>query len=745
MSRRLRCLLMVVASLSAAGVFSAAQAQESYNEPGQDITIAPPKSYATPPVISLVDGSARLVRQGQTQAAAVNMPLIEGDRLVTDDGRAAVRFPDGSWLHLDRQTSVDFLSLSLMRLLDGRVIFGAAGRGGERPTVNYQIDAAAGSVQIQAVGEFHVATYSDGGTPEVELAVVRGTATLMNERGNSEVNAGQRSWAREGTSPEYAQAFNAARLDDFERWSEGQLDQSVGVVSSQYLPAELASYSSSFDQYGRWADVTPYGRVWYPRVAADWRPYYDGYWDYVGPYGWTWIGSDPWCWPTHHWGRWGFNAGVWFWIPGVHWGPAWVSWGYSSGYYGWCPLNYYNRPVAYWHHGGYDHRHAWTVVPHNSFGPGMRVDGHAVRGQGYNAVDRSGFAIGRSTPGAPRAVPRYAGGKSGTAGPGTSRGAAVPRPLAASTPSAYARSRTSGSAFPVPRANGSVAPGASRGQSRYVPGYGAGRPSTAGVGGAVPRGYDRPSASVPGYSQGGVLRPPSTSTPGAASSRGYGRPLPSAPAGSPSRQPAWGAPGYDHPSVSTPGAAAPRGPDRPSVTSPGSSASPRGYDRPLPGAPAGSPSRQPAWGAPSYSRPPSASTPGAAVPRGYDRPSTSYRPPSSAPGAQVYRGVPRSYSTPDYSPRYSAPSAPNYSPRYSAPAPYSAVPRYSAPPPTAPRSYGPPPQGAPRSYSPPSGGGFRGPGPSGSGGAAAPRGGGGPAPSAPSGGQRAQPRGGRGR
>ena len=36
----------------------------------------------------------------------------------------------------------------------------------------------------------------------------------------------------------------------------------------------------------------------------------------------------------------------WYWIPRIHWGPAWVHWYWDHNYVGWCPLSYYDRPVV---------------------------------------------------------------------------------------------------------------------------------------------------------------------------------------------------------------------------------------------------------------------------------------------------------------------------------------------------------------------------------------------------------------
>src|SRR5262249_23102417 len=106
---------------------------------------------------------------------------------------------------------------------------------------------------------------------------------------------------------------------------------------------------------------------WYPTVAADWRPYYYGYWSPLPTYGLTWIGYDPWSWPTHHYGRWGYARSRWFWIPGRTWSAAWVSWSTAPDYYGWCPLGFDNRPVSGLSVGYRSSWNAWTVVPRDRF------------------------------------------------------------------------------------------------------------------------------------------------------------------------------------------------------------------------------------------------------------------------------------------------------------------------------------------------------------------------------------------
>ena len=328
---------------------------------------APPGQPATDPPahISVVDGTAVLERDGRSDAELLSMPLLSGDRVRTEAGRVEILFADGSALHLDEHTMVDFQSDEVVRLLGGRVRLSVSGPSRE---IAYRIDAPSAWVQINNPGEYRVSILRGD---EVELAVLRGGAELVNEQGRSYVSAGERTYARVQAAPSPAYVFNSAAWDSFDRWSESRRDQRLGV-SAQYLPEDVRRYAPAFDTYGSWRHEPAYGYVWYPRVQVGWRPYYHGRWASLRPYGWTWIANDPWGWPTHHYGRWGISAGSWFWIPGRSWAPAWVSWGYAPGYVSWCPLGWNNRPVLGFsvsYYGGrrYDPWYAWSVLPYRHF------------------------------------------------------------------------------------------------------------------------------------------------------------------------------------------------------------------------------------------------------------------------------------------------------------------------------------------------------------------------------------------
>jgi uncharacterized protein DUF6600/FecR-like protein len=424
----------------------------------QDATPQSPPAH-----VSFVEGTAVLERDGRTDTSPTSMPVLAGDRVRTQAGRVEILYADGSALHLDQQSVVDFQSDEIVRLLDGRMRLNIAGR----QEVSYRVDAPAAWVEIAEPGEYRIALLGAEREAQVELAVLRGAAELVNEEGRSLVRAGERAFARAGAQPSPPYVFNSAAWDEFDRWSESRRDTRLGL-SAQYLPPDVRPYSTTFDNYGSWQYETTYGYVWYPRVAVGWRPYYHGRWASLRPYGWTWIAADPWGWPTHHYGRWGFS-GSWFWIPGRHWGSAWVSWAYAPNYVSWCPLGWNNRPVfsfvnvnLNYHHGRYyDPWHAWTAVPRRHFGVGY-VNTNVVAGR---RLDGRAFVVRDSAPdwrstaaGAP--APIRTAGRADYAVPRGTANSAFSSPAGRSPSSSPSRS------FPAPAREPRVPPTGSVGSAR---------------------------------------------------------------------------------------------------------------------------------------------------------------------------------------------------------------------------------------------------------------------------------------
>lgn len=378
----------------------------------------PPVDPNLPPPVSLtyVDGEVQYLNAGAAERASAPSMLVDGDGVRTSRGRAELVFGDGSVLHLDEETAVDLLGERRLRLLTGRIVLRASAAVAD----GYIVDTPAASVRIDGRGEYNFSV--DDRQRGLVVAVARGLAEIQQAPDRVVVRSGEEARIDgPGTRP-LIRAFNSARLDAFERWSLTRYEGETLSPSSRRLPSELRAYGDTFDRYGRWDYAEPYGQVWYPSVAAAWRPYYNGGWR-TTRYGLTWYGNDPWAWPTHHYGRWQYGSGVWFWIPARVWGPAWVSWAYAPGYVSWAPLGWDARPVVPFYStvGAHPDRwRAWTVMPRGYLGRRGPIRSWAVDGYTLPVAVRSGF-VQRPIP------PTYAIRRGDAVGPTGGFDRAVPR------------------------------------------------------------------------------------------------------------------------------------------------------------------------------------------------------------------------------------------------------------------------------------------------------------------------------
>ena len=381
-----------------------------------------------PAYVAYVDGTVTLEREAVAEPATTGVPFLPGDRLLSTTGRAEVLFPDGSTLHVDEYSSVELLGRALLRLTDGRILLLVAGVEDPSRAIRFQVDTPVASAATDGPGEFRLSLRATPVGVDTEFAVIRGWGALSTDRGSTALVSGQRSVASDGRIPSSPQAFNSARFDAFDRWSEARRSERMGTTSASYLPDDLQMYGGVFDRYGSWQYDGTYGNVWYPSVAPDWRPYYYGYWSSLPVYGWTWIGHDAWGWPTHHYGRWGYARSRWFWMPNRTWAPAWVTWASAPGYVGWCPLGFDNRPVftlSATFGGAWT---GWTVVPRANFGA-PHAYAHASAIAPPRLPQTTHFAAQAVAPVAPRAQPRSSasiGGASAFSPRGSNR-RAVPR------------------------------------------------------------------------------------------------------------------------------------------------------------------------------------------------------------------------------------------------------------------------------------------------------------------------------
>ena len=124
-------------------------------------------------------------------------------------------------------------------------------------------------------------------------------------------------------------------------------------------------FSPRLEPYGRWVDDPWYGRVWVPArsvVGSEFVPYSTGgHWELTQDDAWLWASDYPFGAITFHYGRWVWaSGGVWGWVPGYVYAPAWVDFHVGAvGYIGWAPLG----PSHVWRHGAFLSVGLWQPAP----------------------------------------------------------------------------------------------------------------------------------------------------------------------------------------------------------------------------------------------------------------------------------------------------------------------------------------------------------------------------------------------
>jgi hypothetical protein len=323
--------------------------------------------------LSVMNGDVSTQRgdSGDWVAAALNAPLLTGDRVATGShSRAELQFDRANFLRMGENTEVELADLEnghyQVRLSRGILTYRLF--SGARP--NAEIDMPAVAVRPLQPGAYRVEVTGGGQT---EITVREGRAEVASSQGTETLAPGRTLLVRLGPADSSieAQDLRALDLDDWDRWNQQRDEQVVRARSYQYVPPGVYG-AEDLDANGTWRQDPAYGPVWYPQVDAGWAPYTCGRWVWMDWYGWTWVPCEPWGWAPFHYGRWFFRAGFgWGWCPGprivfASWCPALVGFfgfgpqvevgigfGFGFGNIGWVALAPGERLIPWWGHGFY--------------------------------------------------------------------------------------------------------------------------------------------------------------------------------------------------------------------------------------------------------------------------------------------------------------------------------------------------------------------------------------------------------
>lgn len=322
--------------------------------------------------ISLAQGDVSVQRgdSGEWTAAAVNAPLVVGDRVFTGvSSRAEVQFDFSNMLRMASDAEVRMAELEYRRyqiqVSKGLITFRVL------RDIEADVEVATPSVGVRPVkkGVYRILV-RPGGT--AEITVRSGEAEIFTPQGSERLKSGKTMVVRGTPSEPEVQVSGSQPKDDWDRWNERRDDDLLRSRSYRYVSNDIYG-AEDLDAHGRWVYQAPYGWCWTPYVTAGWAPYRYGRWGWVDYYGWSWISYDPWGWAPYHYGRWFHSPGYgWCWWPGAvgaraYWSPGlvafvgWNSWsgfsvgvsaGFGFGRVGWVPLAPY-EPYRPWYGRGY--------------------------------------------------------------------------------------------------------------------------------------------------------------------------------------------------------------------------------------------------------------------------------------------------------------------------------------------------------------------------------------------------------
>ena len=313
--------------------------------------------------ISFIRGDVQIRRADSQdwERAILNLPIVEGDEIVTDaTSRLEIQFDITKHLRIAENSQVKIVGLKDEGIAISVPLGSVTIRAVEfDPSRSYfEIDAPKTTVSIQKPGSYRV----DAGTADsIEIfisAIDGGEARVYSSDAGFTVKNGRRARVFIGgnQSGEWETADASLSLDEFWEWSS-ERDAIIaarlkGAYYDQYYDRDIYG-ADDLNAYGDWVYTSTYGYAWRPYKTsingyADWSPYRYGHWRWISSYGWTWVNDEPWGWATYHHGRWVWHNSSWYWTPyGYYrsrrswWHPAIVVVRVIASSVYWYPLPYY--------------------------------------------------------------------------------------------------------------------------------------------------------------------------------------------------------------------------------------------------------------------------------------------------------------------------------------------------------------------------------------------------------------------
>ena len=216
--------------------------------------------------ISMMSGDVSVRRgdNGDFVAAALNAPLVIGDRVLTGpNSRAEVQFDWANMIRIAPDTEIRLSELAdrhyQIQLARGVATFRVL-RASE---ADVEVSTPQVSIRPKNQGVYRLTVRDDG---QSEVTVRSGEVEIFTPRGVETLRAGRTIQVRGTASDPEFQIVAALGEDEWDRWNSARDQNLQRATSPRYVNRDVYG-TEDMDQYGQWVPDPTYGTVCAPHLS----------------------------------------------------------------------------------------------------------------------------------------------------------------------------------------------------------------------------------------------------------------------------------------------------------------------------------------------------------------------------------------------------------------------------------------------------------------------------------------------